>query len=258
MLQWLRTAGLRSLPIAGFLALWEGVSRAGIVSEYLFPPPTIVLRALARWAGTGELWHDIELSSWRLVAGFLLGGSSAVVLGMVMGRNRYAAAVFGPLFQALRALPPVAIIPLVIVWLGIGESAKVFSIACAVFFPTWINTYLGAQRIPREYLWAARILRPSGQGIFWRVLVPATMPSIIAGLRTALALAFVMVYVSEIAGASAGLGYRISIAHLAYRIDLMMAALAVLGTFGALADFAFDLIAHALFPWLADKREGAR
>lgn len=239
-----------ALPVLACLLLWEFVSRSGFVSTLLVPAPTSVLVALEEWTASGDLMADLWSSGARVTLGFALGGASGVLAGMATGRSRKFDAMLSPIFQSLRPLPPVAIIPLIIVWLGIGNLAKVFSIAFAVFFPTWINTHLGASAVPETYIWTARLLRPSGAGAFFRVLVPAAMPSIIAGLRTSLALAFVMVYVSELAGASRGLGYRISVAHLAYRIDLMMAALAVLGALGALSDFVFTRAVHRAFPWL--------
>ena len=247
---WLRRWGPPLLPVVAFLLLWEAVSRAKVVNPLLFPPPTQVWRAFCEWFSGGEFWRDVRTSCARMLVGLLFGGTIGTTLGMLTGRSRLANACLSPLVQLLRPLPPVAIIPLVIVWLGIGNTAKIFSIAFAVFFPVWVNTHLGAAAIPTAYLWSARLLSKSRIRTAWRVLLPAAFPSIFAGLRVSISMAFIMVYVSEIAGASAGIGYQISVCHLAYRIDKMMAALAVLAAAGALADFLFAAGARLAFPWM--------
>jgi ABC-type nitrate/sulfonate/bicarbonate transport system permease component len=242
---------LQSIPVVALLLLWQFISQSGIVNANLFPPPTKVWVAFLEWVKTGELWQDVRASFWRMFTGFFIGGFIGIIIGILTGRNHYFNIFLKPIVQLFRPLPPVAIIPLIIVWFGIGDAAKVFSIAFAVFFPVWVNTHLGAAAIPANYLWSARLLTHSKLKTFIKVLLPASTPSIVAGLRTAIAMAFIMVYVSEIAGASEGLGYQISVSHLAYRIDKMIAALIFLGITGALADGAFAKAITYFFPWLA-------
>jgi ABC-type nitrate/sulfonate/bicarbonate transport system permease component len=238
------------ISICGLLGLWEFASHSGLVNPLLFPPPSAVWDALVEWAESGELLTDVVVSYKRVIIGLLIGSVFGIILGMATGRNSIADNYVTPLIQILRPLPPVSIVPLVIVWFGIGETGKIFSISFACFFPVWINTHLGASQIPIEYLRSAKILTKSSLKRYLYVLVPATIPSIVAGLHTAIAFAFVMVYVSEIAGASSGIGYQISITHLAYRIDKMMAALSILALAGALADLVFAQTVNYLFPWI--------
>lgn len=239
----------RIIPVIIFFAIWEIISRLELVNPLLFPAPSIVWSALLEWLKSGELLRDLMESYWRMIAGFVIGGFIGVGVGILTGRIRFINMALTPIIQLLRPLPPVALIPLVIVWLGIGNSAKIFSISFAVFFPVWINTHLGATSIPKIYLWSARILCHSRLKIVFTILIPATLPYIISGLRNAIALSFIMVYVTEIAGASSGIGYQISVSHLAYRIDKMVAALFVLGAAGALVDFLFSKIIGLIFPW---------
>ena len=245
---------VRILSIFFFVILWETISRLELVNPLLFPPPSIVWAALLDWFGSGELIEDVKTSYWRMLLGFLIGGISGISLGILTGRNSTINITLSPIVQLLRPLPPVAIIPLIIVWLGIGNTAKVFSIAFAVFFPVWMNTHLGAASIAPIYFWSARTLTGSKLKVITRVLIPATLPSITAGLRTSIAIAFIMVYVAEVAGASAGIGYRISVTHLAYRIDKMVAALVVLAAAGALVDFLFTKLVGFAFPWTKGER----
>jgi ABC-type nitrate/sulfonate/bicarbonate transport system permease component len=239
-----------SLSILSLLVIWELVSRSQLVPISLFPPPTKVAMAFVEMGRSGELLRDIQASLWRAVIGFALGSAVAICTGLLTGRIKALNNYLSPVIQLFRPLPPVAIIPLIIVWFGIGEEAKIFSIAFAVFFPVWINTHLGAQEIPKTFLWSAETLRVTRLQVLWKVIFPAALPFILAGLRTGIAMAFIMVFVSELAGASAGIGYQISVSQLAYRVDRMMAALILLGLFGALADFLLTRWAWWQFPWL--------
>lgn len=237
------------IPVLVFFTLWEIISRLEIVNPLLFPPPSVVWEALKEWYQSGELIRDVNASYWRMLTGFLIGGTSGAIIGIFTGRVNLINKSLTPIIQFFRPLPPVAIIPLVIVWLGIGDIAKIFSISFAVFFPVWINTHLGASSISTAYLWSAKLLCKSKVKEIFKVLFPAALPSIVAGLRTAIAIAFIMVYVSEIAGASKGLGYQISVSHLAYRIDKMIAALIVLSLAGVLVDYIFSKLVRLIFPW---------
>ncbi len=253
-IKWWRDAVYRNrkaiISVAIFIALWECVSRSGIINPLLFPPPSEVLLALKDWFENGNLLNDILVSCSRMLAGFLLGGLSGVVIGMLTGRIGGVKETLSPIIQMFRPLPPVAIIPLVIVWLGIGDGAKIFSISFGVFFPVWVNTHAAASTIPINYIRSAQILTKSRSRLWLSVLIPACLPAIVTGLRVSIALAFVMVYVSEIAGASEGLGYYISISQLSYRINHMVAGLVVLAGLGALVDYVFTAVLEALFPWI--------
>lgn len=251
------TSRVRALARAAVSVLvvgiaWEALARSGAVPVALFPPPSRVVPALLEFARSGELVRDVGASVWRVVVGCLLGSLVGVVTGLATGRWRRLDAYLSPLIQLLRPLPPVAIVPLVIVWFGIGDTAKLFSIAFAVFFPVWVGAYVGARTVPQIYLWSAQILGVRGWPALLRVVLPASLPTLSAALRTGVGVAFVMAFVAELAGASSGLGYQIAVSHLSYRIDRMMAALAVLAVIGAVADLALASALRALCPWLKD------
>jgi ABC-type nitrate/sulfonate/bicarbonate transport system permease component len=250
-----RLIGPEYLSVVLFLVLWEAASRYEVINPKLFPAPTTVCRAFFAWLQTGEFFQDVGASLWRVVVGFGIGGAVGMTVGLLTGRFALPRRCLSPLIQLFRPLPPVAIVPLVIVWLGIGDLAKLFSISFAVFFPVWLNTHLGASSVPVAYLRSAQLLCHSRLRISYAVVLPATLPFIVAGLRTAIPVAFIMVYVAELAGASLGVGYQISISHLAYRIDKMMAALAVLAGMGALSDYLFARGIHYFAPWMEGMRE---
>lgn len=245
---WLRRAS-SFLSFVCLVGLWELTARSGVVSRPLFPAPSRVAQALVEMSMSGELIRDAAASYSRIAVGFSVAACLAVPIGLATGRSRVVGLTVAPIVQSFRPLPPVAIIPLIIVWFGIGEAAKMVAIAFGVFFPVWLNTHLGAERIPQRFIWGATTLTPSHWRLFSRVLLPASLPFIIAGLRVGIGVAFVMVFVAELAGASQGIGHRVSVEHLAYRMDRMLAALVVLGGSGAMADQLFATGVCRLFPW---------
>ncbi len=251
-------------PVLVVCIAWEAIAVSGFMNQSLFPPPTKVAHAFVSLVKSGMLLSDLRASVWRLMVGLAIGSLGGVTTGLMTGRVKAIAAVLTPIIQLIRPLPPVALIPLIIVWFGIGDEAKIISIAYAVFFPVWVNTHIGAEQIPKVYMWRARLLMPSPINrlacvllpaslpyLFKRLIFHASLPFIIAGIRIGIAFAFIMVFVSELAGASQGLGYRISVAHLSYRIDEMIAALMVLGVLGAFTDHVFIKGVKWRYPWLA-------
>jgi ABC-type nitrate/sulfonate/bicarbonate transport system permease component len=237
-------------PIVAILLVWESASHSSFVNPSLFPPPTQVLVALSEMLSSKALFLDLQHSLWRLVIGLCIGSASGIMLGLITGRIKLFSLIFTPIIQILRPLPPVAIAPLIVVWFGIDNEAKIFSIAFAVFFPVWLNTNIGAKQIAKEFLWTAKLCTSSSFKILLRVVLPASLPFIIAGIRTGISVGFIMVFVSELSGASNGLGYRISVAALSFRIDQMIAALITLGFLGAITDQIFIVSTRKLFPWL--------
>lgn len=238
------------IPIIIFLILWEALANSNLVNSTLFPPPTKVFTAFIVLLLTGELLSDIKSSIWRVILGLIIGSFAGIVTGLLTGRIAFFNKSLSPLIQIFRSFPPVAIIPLVIAWIGIGETAKLFSISFAVFFPVWINTHTGASKIPLHYLQATSVLTKSTYKKWILVILPASLNFIVAGIRTGIAIAFIMVFVSELAGASSGIGYLISVSHLAYRMDNMIAGLIVLGALGALTDYVFTNMMRVIFPWI--------
>jgi len=238
------------MPILVFIILWQFVSTSSLVNITLFPPPTKVYLAFVELWSSGELFLHIKVSMWRVIVGLLIGSVFGIIFGLLTGRIKILDKLLSPLLNVFRSFPPVAIIPLVIAWLGIGETAKLFSISFAVFFPVWINSHIGASNIQLHYLQAASTLTKSSIKKWFKVILPASFPFIVAGIRTGIAIAFIMIFVSELAGSSSGIGYLISVSHLAYRIDKMIVGLFLLGFFGAVTDYIFVKLVRRIFPWI--------
>lgn len=233
------------------LVAWEALARAQVIPMSIFPPPSRVAVALLRSVQTGELFRDLGASLWRAYLGLLLGAGAGILLGVGTGRLHWVDILVSPVLNVFRQLPPVALIPLFVVWFGIGDVSKLAAIATAVAMPVWINTHAGCSGIERDHYWTARSLCLTNSQMLFRIILPLALPSILVGVRVGIATAFIMVFVSELAGASSGLGYQISVSQLSYRIDKMIAALLMLGLCGAISDVLFVGFSRRVFPWTA-------
>ncbi len=240
---------IKFVGITAFLLLWEIVSRSKLIDAALFPPPTAVISALIDVAASGLLIKDILSSTTRALLGFILGAITGLLIGGISGRIKVVDYVLSPLIQVLRPIPVIAIVPLSIVWFGLGEISKVFLVFWGVFFPVWIAAYLGVSRVDKKYLWAAHSLGVQQQQIWLEVILPAALPTIISGLRTSIGLAFIVLVAAEMAGSFVGVGYRVSAYHLVFEVDKMMGYIVVLGILGFTADRGFTYIINKLLPW---------
>jgi len=239
------------------VSLLETLSRSGVVHPLLIPPPTKVLTALGRMLLEGSFWSDVQASLSRQFVGLCVGVVLGSLCGLICGRSAICRALLNPLIQPLRPIPAVALVPFIMVCFGLDNTSKIVSVSIGVFFPVWLNTYIGAASIPQMLLWHARLLTNSSYRLFQKVVFPATLPFITAGIRTGIAISFIMVFVSENTAGSDGLGYRISMMVAVLRTDEAMAGLVVLGTLGALSDYLFTRGAHFVFPWLRLSQNGA-
>jgi len=238
------------LSIGILILLWQGLSYFGIIDYNLIPPPTKVFSAIVEWAKNGELFQDFFTSIWRALIGLIIGSIIGILIGFLTGRSEKMNLILTPVLNVLKAFPPVAMLPIFITLFGIGDFSKIFSIAFATIFPLWVNTHIGSSTIPVEFIRSARLMSKSELNIFFKVIIPASMNSIIAGFRISIAISFIMLYVSELAGASSGLGYQISSSQLAYRTDMMLGALIVLGLTASMVDFIFNRLIKYVFPWV--------
>src|SRR5712691_6824924 len=212
------------IPLA-VLALWQFLAMSGWVNPQILPSPTQVVAkwweylrptasysggSYALWLVSGELPHDALASLSRVVGGFLIGTLLALPLGLLMGVSNKFYGLFNPLVQVLRPIPPIAFIPLAILWFGLGNPPAFFLISIGAFFPVLMNTIAGVRHVDGIYLRAARNLGAGQMTLFRRVIVPAAMPYILTGMRIGIGTAFIVVIVAEMIAVNSGLGYRIT------------------------------------------------
>lgn len=231
------------------LVLWEALSRFGAVPPNLLPAPSAVLRALRDLWLSGELWEHIEITLVRVALGFLLGTAVATFLGALTGYSPFWRRVLDPCLQALRSIPSMAWIPLFVLWLGIFEASKVTLIAVGAFFPVYLNTMAGIQQVDRKLVEVARIHGYCGAALVRRVLLPATLPAYVTGLRGGLGLAWMFVVAAEFMGASEGLGFLLIDGQQTGRPANIIAAILLFALFGKLSDLALAVLSRRFVSW---------
>ncbi len=263
-----RAAGIaRSFVVpALLLAAWEGVARAGWISPVILPAPSqVLLRWIAyakpvqlydpsqgsylAWMFSGELPRDAFMSLMRIAVGFGLGASLALPLGLLMGARPRIYELFNPILQVLRPIPPIAYIPLAILWFGLGNPPAFFLICLGGFFPVLMNTIAGVRSVDAIYLRAARNLGAGEWTIFRRVMVPAAMPYILTGVRVGIGVAFICVIVAEMIAVNSGLGYRILEAREYFWSDKVIAGMISIGLAGLGIDFFMSRLNAWLLRW---------
>lgn len=234
--------------------IWWVLAKYVVESSVVLPSPYEVYLALVELIEAHGLMNDIWVSIMRTVAGFGIGTVVGIVFGMLTGRIKTMENTIGQIFQMLRPLTPVALAPFFILWLGLGESSKILLIAWGVFFPVWIASHIGVQNVEIAYIWAAKTLGFSRVRLYLDIYLKGSLPIIISGVRTGIAVSFILLFVSETLGASSGVGYRLKVSYDIFRIDRMFACLLILGFLGALSDGLFALTTKRVFPWLVENR----
>ena len=236
------------LPLA-LVVVWEAGSRAGLISNRVLPAPSAVLLAGWNLALTGQLWDNIAVSFARAIVGLAIGGSLGFVLGLTNGLSQNCERVTDTLLQMVRNVPHLALIPLVILWFGIDETAKIFLVVLGVFFPIYINTLHGIRSIDPQLIEMGRTYGMSRSELFWRVILPGALPSIFVGLRYALGFMWLTLIVAETIAASSGIGYMAMQAREFLLVDVVVFSILLYALLGKLADSATRLLETTFLSW---------
>ena len=221
---------------------WEAASRSGWLSTRILPEPWAVAQAAWQLLKSGELVHDVAISTGRALGGLAIGGGLGLVLGLLTGTFRTAETLLDTTLQMVRNVPPLALIPLVILWFGIDESAKLFLVAIGVFFPIYLNTYAGIKSVDAGLVEMARSYGLRGWPLYREVILPGALPSILVGLRFSLGLMWVLLIVAETISAQSGIGYMTMNAREFLQTDVVLVGVLLYALLGKLA----DLIARGL------------
>ncbi|MBC8101362.1 MAG: ABC transporter permease subunit [Cytophagales bacterium] len=231
------------------LLTWEVASATGILPARILPAPGSVWRAAADLAISGDLWRHLAVSAARAVTGLLIGGGLGFAFGILTGASRFAEGLLDGTVQMLRTIPNLALIPLVIVWFGIGEEAKVFLIAVGVFFPLYLNTYHGVRSVDQSLIEMARSYGLGGTALFRQVLLPGAIPSILVGLRFALGSMWLTLIAAEALAAESGIGFMTTTAREFMQTDVVLVGTILYALLGKLADSLAKLLERRLLPW---------
>jgi sulfonate transport system permease protein len=236
------------LPLL-LLLLWELGSRAGLLPPNKYSSPSAVFREMWDLAASGELAGHILITLYRVFVGFVAGTAAATVLGSLTGYSKVIRELLDPTIQALRNVPSIAWVPLFIVWLGIYETSKITLIAVGVFFPVYLNLMSGIQNVDRKLVEVGRMYRLSGFRLVQRVLLPATLPSYLVGLRSGLGLGWMFVVASELMGASRGLGYLLIDGQMTGRVQVVIGSIVLFAILGKLTDLALARLSQRFAGW---------
>lgn len=226
------------------LAAWQVA--ASFTKPLFLPPPQLVWEALLGLVRDGSLWQHILASYSRILAGWLLGSAVAIPIGLLLGRSRLMHFLLDPYLQLCRFLPAIALISLVILWLGTGENSKIALIMYATAFVVAMATMDGALRVETEKVRAARSLGATDWQVLWLVVVPATVPQIVTGMRLAMTNAFMAIVSAEMLAANEGLGFLIANSRLFMLTEQIFVAIVVLGLLGLATDRAIRIATERL------------
>ncbi|MBI3077346.1 MAG: ABC transporter permease [Deltaproteobacteria bacterium] len=240
---------VRYLPLLLALAAWEGASRLGLISQGLLPGLSEVVERWAYLMFSSDLLYHLGVSLYREAAGFLLSVVIGIALGVAMAWSLRVRECLEPLVTLTYPVPKSALIPILIVWLGIGHTSKVAVIFLGCLLPMVISTYHGARGVDPHLLWVGRNLRMPALRLLTRIVLPAALPDILSGMRIALAGSFVLLVSSELLIARAGLGFLISFLGEAGEYASMFAAILTVAGLGFAADRAFQYGMHRVLRW---------
>jgi len=251
-----RSSNLIRLASAVFLVaillIWEFSARSGLISATFFPPPTKI------WVSFITLWRNGKLASalratlLRFLLGVLTGSLAGALLGLMMGWWKRLNDFFAPWIAAIYPIPKIAIFPLLMIIFGIGEGSKLVAIILGSFFPMLITTLAGVQQINRIYYEVAQNYGVQGKKVFTHVLLPGSLPSILAGLRLAVNTGFVITISVEVISAQSGLGVLLWFGWQTFRVSELYAVLAVISLLGIILNYLLELISPRLVPWMGE------
>jgi sulfonate transport system permease protein len=231
------------------LLTWELLSRRGALSADVLPSPSAVLAAGVDATLHGGLAKHLGVSALRAFAGLFVGSLLGLLLGLATGLSRWLQLIVDGPLQMLRAVPALALVPLVIVWFGLGEDAKLFIVAVTVLFPVYLNTFHGVRSVDPQLIEMARVYGVRGFALYREIVFPGALPSILVGLRFALGLSWLVLIVAETLGASEGLGYVAMNAREFMQLDVLVLTIVLWALLGKLADVAARKLERVLLPW---------
>jgi NitT/TauT family transport system permease protein len=231
------------------VALWQVAVATGFFDYRFVPAPLTIVSTFFELVTSGELFGHIGISLMRVAIGFSVGVGAGVLVGLTMGIFRPVRAALTPIVASLFPVPKLAILPILILFFGIGEVSKVLVIAIGVFFISLINTVSGVVNIDRIYLDVAKNLGVSGRAFYWNVAIPGAMPSIVASAKLSMGVALLLIVAAEFVGASSGVGYLIWSSWQNFSLDRMFVGLVTIAGLGYLFTMALEFLEGRILPW---------
>lgn len=236
------------IPILILLA-WIVFTGDGAISSKIFPKPDKVFESFVQLAKSGELLDNIVISTERALSGFIVGGGIGFILGFINGLSRKAENLLDSTIQMIRNIPHLALIPLVILWFGIGQEAKLLLISLGVFFPIYLNTFHGIRSIEPQLIEMGKVYGLKGFPLFKEVILPGALPSILVGIRQSLGIMWLTLIVAETVAADSGIGYMAMNARELMLMDIIVLSIIVYALLGKLSDVIAKILEYRLLRW---------
>lgn len=236
------------IPIL-IVVVWQIAVQRGWLSTRIMPAPLDVVNAGITLAASGELYHHFSASLERAVLGLLIGGSIGFFLGFITGLSKIAQNLLDSTIQMIRNIPLLALVPLVILWFGIGEVSKIFLVAMAVFFPIYLNTFHGLRSVDKDLIEMGKVYGLSRYGLFKEVILPGAMPSILVGLRMSLGYMWLFLVVAETIAANVGIGYMTMNAREFLQTDIMVLGILLYAFLGKSSDVLAGFLERYTLKW---------
>lgn len=218
--------------------LWQAFAMSGLFPEQLFPGIEKILQDFIEFIITSELWTNISITLYRILAGFVLAAFIGIPIGIIMSRYSIFDHLLQPIFTVGYPIPRVALYPIFVLLFGIGSGSKIFTIFLECIFPIVVNTYAGAKRVNPLYIWSGQNMGADNRRLFWKVFLPGTMPAIFTGFRIALPIAVVIAVLTEMISSSNGIGYMLTY----YSATLSQSSVLAVVVFVSLFGYALDRI----------------
>ena len=248
-------AAAHALPVIALLVFWEIFARSGAVTMFQLPPVSVVLARIRADALAGDLWINLSVTLYRALAGFVIAAAGGVALGLAMSRSRIVSWFFDPIISVGFPMPKIAFLPVVILWLGLHDVAKIAMVALDAIFPVVTATLAGIGGVARELVWSARNMGASARATLWQVVVPAALPQIMTGFQVALPIALIVAVVTEMALGGYGLGAAMMTAARLADSAGVFAGVVEIAAVGYVAVRAVAMTRRRLLLWHAEAME---
>lgn len=244
-----RTILVAALSVLTGITVW-GVASGTLVSETLLPHPFSVWEAAVEKSESGLLWESIRVSLWRVGWGWILGVGAGIVTGLILGELRGVESVVGPIFEFLKGVAPISLVPIMILWFGIGELPKLLIIAYITWVVVTVSTMTGVREVPNVRLRAARCLGLSQLQVFYRVILPSAASFVLLGMRSGIGFAYIALVSAEFIAVDKGVGFLIMDSRLNLQTSLMVVGIITLGLLGSGSQLLYDVVTLQM-PWLS-------
>ena len=240
--------------VAVAVGIWEGLARAGKLSRIIFPAPTLILQSLWQGILNGEFNEDLQISATRIILGFLIGGGAGLILGMLMGWSRRLRGIFDPIIAALHPIPKFALLPMIIIFFGIGEASRIVMVSIGTFFPMVVNAMTGVLQINPTYYEVVKNYGGTRYDIFRKVVLPGSMPFALSGARLSLRSSLTITIGIEMVFGNTGLGSKLWLAWETMRMTNMYSILLIIAIIGVGMLSLLDWVKQQLIPWHQENR----